>query len=158
VIRIAKLTDYAIVLLTHFACTADQAHTARDLAARTSIPLPTVCKVLKALSRGGLLVSQRGVKGGYTLARPAEEISIAGVIAAIDGPIAMTECSVRAPGLCEIEPVCAVRSNWRRINQAVQGALAGLTLGDMTAPLPRQLAPVRTHAASPSTLMARKIS
>lgn len=157
-IRIARLTDYAIVLLTHFARMADQAHTARDLAARTGIPLPTVCKVLKALSRGGLLVSQRGVKGGYTLARPAAEISIAGIIGALDGPIAMTECSAHAPGLCELEPGCPVRGNWRRINQVVQRALDGLTLGDMTAPLPRQFAPGRAPGASPLALTARKTS
>ena len=138
VIRIAKLTDYAIVMLTYFARGRDQAHTARDVAARTAIPLPTVSKLLKALSRGGLLLSHRGVKGGYTLARPPEEISVASIIATIDGPIAMTECSVHAPGLCDLEPVCPVRSNWRRINQVVQRALDGLTLDDMTVPLPRQ--------------------
>lgn len=159
VIRIARLTDYAIVLLTYFARATEQVRTARDLAAGTHIPLPTVCKVLKALSRGGLLVSQRGVKGGYSLARRPEEISIAAIIGVIDGPIAMTECSAHAPGLCELEPACPVRSNWRRINQAVQGALDGITLGDMTVPLPLQLAtPGRGHAAFPLTLMTRKTS
>ena len=158
-IRIARLTDYAIVLLTYFARATEQVHTARDLAARSHIPLPTVSKLLKALSHGGLLVSQRGVKGGYSLARRPEEISIAAIIGVIDGPIAMTECSALAPGLCELEPVCPVRSNWRRINQAVQGALDGLTLGDMTVPLPQQLAtPGRGHTAFPLTLMTRKTS
>ncbi|MFI5399008.1 MAG: SUF system Fe-S cluster assembly regulator [Candidatus Binatia bacterium] len=158
-IRIAKLTDYAIVLLTCFARDGKQVHITRDLAAQARIPLPTVCKVLKALSRGGLLVSQRGVKGGYSLARRPEEISMAEIIGMIEGPIAMTECSTHAPGLCELEPVCRVRSNWRRINQAVQGALDTLTLADMTAPLPQQLAaPGHSHTAFPLTLMARKAS
>jgi len=134
-IRIAKLTDYAIVLLAYFARNGKQVHAARDLAAQAQIPVPTVTKVLKALSRGGLLLSQRGVKGGYSLARPSEEISIATIIGVIEGPIGMTECSAHAPGLCELEPVCPVRSNWQRINQAVQRALDTLTLADMTAPL-----------------------
>jgi len=135
-IRIAKLTDYAIVLLAYFAGDAEQVRTARDLAAQAHISLPTVCKVLKALSRGGLLVSHRGVTGGYSLARQPQEISIAEIISVIEGPIAMTECSAKAPGLCELEPVCPVRSNWRRINQAVRQALENLTLADMTRPLP----------------------
>ena len=152
-IRIAKLTDYAIVLLTYFARAEDQAHTARDVAARTRIPLPTVSKVLKALSRGGLLVSHRGVKGGYALARRPEEISVSSIIAAIDGPIAMTECSIHAPGLCELETVCPVRSNWRRINDVVQHALDGLTLVDMSIPLP----PAGQYASeSPEKMMTRK--
>ncbi|HEX7408009.1 MAG TPA: SUF system Fe-S cluster assembly regulator [Candidatus Binatia bacterium] len=157
-IRIAKLTDYAIVLLTYFAGDADQVRTARDLGAQARIPLPTVCKVLKALSRGGLLVSQRGVKGGYSLARRPEEISMARIIGVIEGPIAMTECSTH-PGICGLEPACPVRSNWRRINQAVQRALDTLTLADMTAPLPQRLAaPGRNHAVFPLTLMARQTS
>lgn len=156
-IRIARLTDYAIVLLTYFARATEQVRTARDLAARTHIPLPTVSKLLKALSRGGLLVSQRGVKGGYTLARRPEEISIAAIIGVIEGPIAMTECSAHAPGLCELEPACPVRSDWRRINQAVQRALDGLTVADMTAPLPQQPATSRrAHAAFPLRLLTRK--
>lgn len=153
-IRIGKLTDYAIVLLTYLAGDAEQVQAARDLAAHAQMPLPTVCKILKALSRGELLISHRGVKGGYSLARRPEEISIAEIIGVIEGPIAMTECSARVPGLCELEPVCPVRSNWRRINRAVRQALANLTLADMTRPLPTAS---RTGAGAPLTLATRRM-
>lgn len=135
-IRIAKLTDYGIILLTHFAAEPGQViHTARDLAARTHLPLPTVSKILKALSRAGLLISHRGVSGGYSLARQPEEISVAQIIGALEGPIALTECSPDAHGLCTLESMCPVQSNWRRINRAVLEALEKLRLSDMARPL-----------------------
>jgi FeS assembly SUF system regulator len=115
-----------------------------------------VSKILKMLSRAELLVSHRGVKGGYSLARLPDEVSIAQIIDAIEGPIAMTECSATAPGLCELEPVCPVRSNWRKINRAVREALEKLTLAEMTHPLPqrypiparRRRAPLRVVAGT----------
>jgi FeS assembly SUF system regulator len=135
-IRIAKLTDYAIVLLSHMAREpAGSVRTARDLVSDSKLPLPTVGKILKTLSRAGLLVSHRGAKGGYALARPAGEISIAEVVVAVEGPIALTECSSGAPDLCVLEPFCPVRSNWRKINQVVRHALERLTLAEMTRPL-----------------------
>jgi len=147
-IRIAKLTDYAIVLLTYFAGEPDQpVHNARDLAEMAHVPLPTVSKILKALLRGDLLVSQRGVNGGYRLARAPKDISVAEIIGAIEGPIAMTECSAMPSGLCDLEPVCPVGSNWQKINQVVGRALQDLTLADMTHPLPSR---VRTSGHRPS--------
>ena len=157
-IRITKLSDYAIVLLTYFARNAEQVHAARDLAARAHLPLSTVCKVLKSLSRGELLVSHRGVNGGYRLARRPEEISIAEIIAAIEGPIALTECSTSVPGLCELEPVCPVRSNWRRINKAVREALEALTLADMTQPLTQRSPTASPAQPVPLTLLMRRTS
>jgi FeS assembly SUF system regulator len=133
-LRISKLTDYAIVLLSLFTRSQAQERNARELAGQTQLPLPTVSKILKTLCRGGLLVSRRGASGGYTLARPPEEISIAEVIAAIEGPIALTDCSTDAPSGCDFEPQCPVRANWRRINRVVQGALAQLKLTDMAGP------------------------
>jgi FeS assembly SUF system regulator len=156
-IRIAKLTDYAIVLLTYFANEPPgEVHNARDLVEQAHLPLPTVSKILKMLSRGELLVSHRGVKGGYSLARLPEDVSIAQIIDAIEGPIAMTECSATAPGLCELEPVCPVRSNWRRINRAVRDALEKLTLAEMTHPLPQRY-PIAARRRRPSlTVVAGK--
>ena len=136
-IRLSKLADYGIVLLTYFAREDKSVYTARELADVSRLPLPTVSKITKALCRGGLLVSHRGVKGGYSLSRPATEISVVDIIAAIEGPIAMTECSFTAPGLCEFEAACPVRGNWQRINQVVVHALSGLTLKDMKQPAPR---------------------
>jgi FeS assembly SUF system regulator len=133
-----KQTDYGIVLLTHLASDPYGQHSAPELAAALRIPLPTVSKILKALARDGLLVSHRGVKGGYTLARSPEAISVAEIIEALEGPIAMTEC-VELPagghGDCSREPFCAVRSNWQAINRAVERALQDLTLAEMTHPL-----------------------
>ena len=132
-IRITKQTDYGIVLLTHLAVHPERQYNAPDLAAEAHLPLPMVSKILKLLAREGLLASHRGVKGGYSLARQPEAISMAEIIAALEGPIAITEC-ISVEGDCSHEPLCPVRSNWRRINQAVRTALAGITLAEMAHP------------------------
>ena len=132
-IRITKQTDYGIVLLTHLAADPERQYNAPDLAAEAHLPLPMVSKILKLLAREGLLASHRGVKGGYSLARRPEAISMAEIIAALEGPIALTEC-ISVEGDCSHEPLCPVRSNWRRINQAVRTALEGITLAEMAHP------------------------
>lgn len=130
-IRLSKLADYGIVLLTYFVDDTDRrVLTARELAHESKLPLPTVSKILKALSRGGLLVSQRGIHGGYGLSRAPRDISVVDIISAIEGPIRLTECSSLA-NQCEIEAACPMRSNWQRINLVVVHALQGLTLLDM---------------------------
>jgi len=135
-IRMTRVTDYGIVLLTYFARSPEGTlHTARDLARDAHLPLPTVNKVLKTLTRRGLLESHRGVKGGYTLSRHPEEISVAEIISATEGPVAMTECTVDGPGGCDHESECPVSDNWQRINQAIQEALDGISLAEMTRPL-----------------------
>ncbi len=135
-IRMTRVTDYGIVLLTYFARSSEGTlHTARDLARDAHLPLPTVNKVLKTLTRHDLLESHRGVKGGYTLARHPEEISVAEIISATEGPVAMTECTVDGPGGCDHESECPVADNWQRINQAIQEALHGITLAEMTRPV-----------------------
>ncbi len=133
-IRITKQTDYGIVLLTHLASQADRQLNAPELAAETQLPLPMVSKILKILVREGLLASHRGVKGGYSLGRLPEEITMAEIISALEGPIAITEC-IEVSSDCSHERLCPVRSNWQRINQAVRGALEGITLAEMTSPL-----------------------
>ena len=104
-----------------------------EVAAEAGLPLPVVSKILKALAREGLLVSHRGAKGGYSLARPASEISAAEMIAALEGPIGLTECSVH-PGQCVQEASCHVREPWQRINAVVRGALGSVTLAELAAP------------------------
>jgi FeS assembly SUF system regulator len=133
-IRITKQTDYGIVLLTHLAAQADRQLNAPELAAETQLPLPMVSKILKLLVREGLLVSHRGVKGGYSLGRLPEEITMAEIISSLEGPIAITEC-IEVSSDCSHEQLCPVRSNWQRINEAVRGALEGITLAEMTSPL-----------------------
>jgi len=134
-IRITKQTDYGIVLLTHLASQPERQLNAPELASETQLPLPMVSKILKLLVREGLLLSHRGVKGGYSLARHPGEISMAEIIAALEGPIAITEC-IDESSDCSHERLCPVRSNWQRINAAVRGALEGITLAEMTHPLP----------------------
>jgi FeS assembly SUF system regulator len=133
-IRITKQTDYGVVLLTHMAVHADHQYNAPDLAAEAHLPLPMVSKILKLLAREGVLVSHRGVKGGYGLARPPRAISMAEIIAALEGPIAITEC-IEEVGDCAHERLCPVRSNWHRINEALLAALQGITLAEMIHPL-----------------------
>ena len=133
-IRLSRITDYGIVLMVELARSAEgEARNARNLAAETDLPAPVVSKVLKSLARQGLLDSQRGSKGGYTLARPPEEISVPEMITALEGPISLTECTVH-PGACSQESSCDVRGPWQRINGAVHAALAKITLADLAAP------------------------
>ena len=134
-IRITRLTDYGIVLLARIAETGEpRANNVPSLAADTRLPAPTVSKILKALAREGLLVSHRGVKGGYSLSRRPEQISVIDIIGALDGPIAITDCSHDLPGKCDIETGCPVRSNWQRINLAVRESLEQITLAEMMRP------------------------
>lgn len=133
-IRITKLTDYGIVLMSFLAARPDELFNAPDLAGETQLPLPMVSKILKQLARADLLDSQRGVHGGYSLGRPAHEISVVEIITALDGPIAVTECIEDTPGACDKEPFCPVRSNWNRINHAIRDALEGITLAEMSHP------------------------
>jgi FeS assembly SUF system regulator len=129
-LRMGKLTDYGIVLMSYLAENTNSHHNAHTLADSVRMPLPTVRKVLKALSQHGLLNSERGAHGGYSLAKAAKSISIAEVITAIEGPIALTEC-VSAESQCDQEVHCVVQTNWERINSAVFHALDEVKLSDM---------------------------
>jgi len=140
-IRLGKLTDYGLVVMSHIARSRMELHTARNLATQCRLPLPTVSKILKTLLQGGLLASHRGMKGGYTLAREAHQISIAAIISALEGPLALTECSIDIAGLCDIESSCPIRDNQRVINQVVRGALEKVMLSDLIRPM--QLTAVR---------------
>lgn len=133
-IRLTKLTDYSIVLMSRLAVEPAELATASSLAQATQVPAPTVSKILKVLSREGLLISHRGVHGGYGLARRPQDISVADVIAAMEGPIAMTECADLEVGDCDLESFCLVRGNWQKINEAVRNALASISLEEMAHP------------------------
>jgi FeS assembly SUF system regulator len=135
-VRLGKLTDYGLVLMTCMARgEGSSMRTARDLACESKLPLSTVSKLLKQLLQSGLLVSHRGIKGGYLLAREAHEISVVEMIAAIEGPMALTECSSEISGLCNLEPCCPIKSNQQIINQAVRGVLEKITLSDLLHPM-----------------------
>lgn len=135
-LRISKLTDYGVVLTTRLAVSPEgETLAVRDLARETGIPQPTASKVLKRLARAGIIASQRGAHGGYRLTRRPADITVAEVIAALEGPIGVTECaSDETAGLCEMEGSCDMQPNWQRINNAVQQALEGISLADMVTP------------------------
>lgn len=142
-LRISKMTDYAIVVLSLMARDGERTFAATEVAERTGISAPTVCKILKSLTRAGIVSSLRGVKGGYRLAQPPERTSVASVIDALEGPIAITECGV-AQDSCQQAQSCHIRGNWNVINRAVRTALESVTLIEMVKP---------HHAASDETVI-----
>ena len=138
-LRIQRLTDYAIVLLVHLARERSRAFSATELSLETRIPIETVYKVLKGLRRQGILTSQRGASGGYTLGCAPSEMNLADVIECMEGPIAMTECSIEDACSCEVEPHCAVGPHWPAINGAVRSALAAVMLTALMTPAPQEV-------------------
>jgi len=146
-LRVSKLTDYATVVMTSLAGSGDGVLSAQALAERARLEAPTVSKLLKQLAQAGLVVSTRGINGGYRLARLAEKITIADIVTAMEGPIGMTECSAHA-GACGHEPHCGVRVNWQRINHAIADALASVTLADMVKPPPKRAGTIPLRVAS----------
>lgn len=133
-LRLSKLTDYATVILTHMAKNQHDLHTAIEVSEATGINLPTVSKVLKVLQKAKVLDSTRGAKGGYSLARSPEKITVATIISALEGPISLTECSISHQG-CEQATGCQIGANWSLINQTVFNALDAITLRDMLRPV-----------------------
>jgi FeS assembly SUF system regulator len=133
-LRVSKLTDYATVILSHMAKDTSPFHTALEIASATGIALPTVSKILKLLVHAQVLTSTRGAKGGYALASAPGKITVAAVIRALEGPIALTECSISHQG-CEQASGCGIRGNWGLINQAIHDALESVTLADMIKPV-----------------------
>lgn len=141
-LRVTRLTDYAIVVASALARDPSAAHRAAEVARVAAVPEPTVRKVLRLLLRGGIVTSTRGAKGGYRLARPPREIDVAQIVTAVEGPIAMTEC-LSEETACEQEVACVLRPNWQIINDAVHAALSSVTLEAMAAPRPEGLIPLR---------------
>lgn len=167
--RLSKTTDYGIVLMAQLANEAHAAGSssacetvsvgskppgdaapppreslnARELAACSDLPVPMVSKILKALAKEGLLVSQRGAKGGYSLARAPEDLPVSEMIRVLEGPVALTDCAI-GPSLCEHETMCAVREPWQKISRVVERALADVTLADLIKGHSRASAPSKT--------------
>ncbi len=146
-LRMGKMTDYAIVLMSFLATKNELKHSAHSLSDAVQMPLPTVRKVLKALSQAGLLFSERGVQGGYSLARKANAISVAEIITALEGPIAITEC-VSTENNCEQESHCEIQTNWARINHAVYSALDEVKLADMLRPKTSGVSPIHFYPSA----------
>jgi FeS assembly SUF system regulator len=132
VLRITKEADYAIMLLAFLAeRPAGEIHTARQAADWSGLPLPMVSKILRTLAREGVLTSHRGVTGGYSLDRPGSDMTVAAVIRALEGPIAIVQCGAE-PGACEQERLCPTRRNWERISREVERALDRIPITEMS--------------------------
>jgi len=129
-LRISKLTDYGSVILAYMASHPEQTLSAASLSRAVYLPLATVSKLMKLFKRNGLVKSTRGKDGGYMLSRPAEEISLAQIISVIEGPIALTECSVKK-NLCQVESHCVIRPGWQSVNRAIYNSLSQVTLDSM---------------------------
>jgi len=126
-VRISKLTDYGVLVMSHLARTPQVTTSACELADKLSLPNPTVSKILKYLTQNGLLTSQRGPSGGYMLSRAPDRITLMEIIDALEGPLALTECSAK-DSACVIEAECSMRNQWKGINRFIYDLLAQIDL------------------------------
>ena len=133
--RLSAQADYAVVMLSAAArhCGGVARLNATLLAEETGLPLPTVQKLVSILTKGGLLRSVRGAGGGIQLSRPAAAITVADIVEAIEGRIALTACIDHTP--CDFESGCNMKPHWPIINNALRGALAGITLAQLRGPV-----------------------
>lgn len=145
-LKISRLADYAVVIMTGLSCRDGVYQSANDLAHEMSLPEPTVSKILKLLAKAGLLDSLRGAHGGYGLVKKAVDTTMAEIIVAVDGPIALTACTEKGSGDCGFSGHCAMHGRWNPLNRAILTALEGVTLADMMAARPA-LKPRRTAKA-----------
>ena len=129
-IKLSKMTDYAVVILAEMA-SEDQRFSASTLSAQTKLPEPTVSKILKQLARQNLISSTRGVNGGYALEQNPDELDMASIIAAMEGPIALTACVEASEECCEHASHCTIKGQWHPVNVAMQKALANVSLKEM---------------------------
>lgn len=136
--RLSSLADYAVVLMAATArhCGGVARLNATVLAGETGLPLPTVQKLVSRLSAAGLVESVRGQGGGFRLARPPAAISVADIVEAVEGPIALTPCVDESRHDCAVEGCCRVRPHMDAVNAAMRGALAGVTLATLAQPVP----------------------
>ncbi|MCJ7421324.1 SUF system Fe-S cluster assembly regulator [Sphingomicrobium astaxanthinifaciens] len=130
--RLTHLADYAVVMMTAAARAPGERLSAAAIAERTGVPLPTAQKLMQALARADLLDGQRGAGGGYRLSRPAPDISLADIIEAVEGPIAMTQCADGGPSGCALDTTCRVKPHMGIVGQKVRGALQDVTLEELS--------------------------
>ena len=133
-LRLNRLTDYAIVAMSKMSHRPDDVRTTTQISLETAVPMPTIAKLLNALVKGGLVFSHRGASGGYTLGRPAEDITAADIIQAVEGPISLTACVDGSDEECGIQLDCPMSGNWNKVNQAIQKALKEVSLAELGAP------------------------
>jgi FeS assembly SUF system regulator len=140
--RLNRLTDYAVVVMSQMAMRGGETRSAQQISEDTGVPLPTVAKLLNLLGRAKLVTSQRGAAGGYMLSAEPEAITVAQIIQAMEGPIALTACVDGAVDSCDAESFCPMRGNWNKVNGAIRAALTSVSLAEMMAlPPPFEIAP-----------------
>ncbi|MBA3661363.1 MAG: SUF system Fe-S cluster assembly regulator [Gammaproteobacteria bacterium] len=132
-LRISKLTDYALLIMGHMSIAPVATLSASQIAQALNLNAPTVSKILKMLAEGDIVLSVRGSIGGYHLARPPGEITVAQVITIMEGRLIKSECSQHHD--CTLHSVCLMRENWQKINGLVQALLHRFTLLDLLKPL-----------------------
>lgn len=148
-LRLSKRSDYALIAMRHLALgDVKVSASARELAERFDIPVELLAKVLQKLVRAGLLVSHQGIRGGYMLARPAQRISVADIIVAIDGPLTVTACSDQDQS-CDQYSKCIVRDPLWRLKDRIVSALAGCTLAELTMDPPAEAGAAHVHFGKP---------
>ena len=153
--RLSSLADYAVVMMAAAARHCPHARlSATILAAETGVPLPTAQKLAGKLAAAGLLETQRGAAGGFVLAKSCETITLADIVEAVEGPIALTACVEEAKHDCALESACKVRPHWGVVNEAVRGAFASISLSSLASSTPVRAEPVEARAAG-ATFEAR---
>lgn len=130
-IKLSKMTDYAVVILADMAARQGTLVSATGLAESTKLPEPTVSKVLKLLARQDIINSTRGINGGYSLEKTPEQINMAHVITALDGPIVLTACVDQSDECCDRADHCSMNGQWNPVNQAMHTALKNVSLAQM---------------------------
>ena len=132
-VRLNKLTDYSVLIMIPLAQAWPEGHvmSARSLSEVANIPLPTVSKLLKVLAHAKLVTSTRGITGGYKLAGSPADISVADILEAVEGPVALTDCVTGQDGECAVQSMCWMKGRWDAVNQAVSSALGDVSLLDM---------------------------
>jgi FeS assembly SUF system regulator len=148
-LRISRLTDYGTMVLAELAASRPDLRSAGQVAESTRIGHPTVSKLLKSLARAGLVTSERGAHGGYTLSRDAARITAADIIDALEGPLSITECSA-TDGQCDFEAWCHVGTAWQQINERIRTALREVSLADLckSQPVPAEAASLQPKSRS----------
>lgn len=144
-LRISKLADYGTKVLLVMVEQSDKRFTATELAASSKLPLPTVSKILKLLAKAKLLMSTRGSHGGYKLAYLPDQISLAQIVNAVDGAIAMASCE--QSGCCDFDGDCELKGNWSVVSQAVTAVLQSISLQQMSQPMQTRDIPIQFISA-----------
>jgi len=130
-IKLSRMSDYAVVVLETLCRQDGAALSASQIAVDSKVPEPTVAKVLKLMASGGLVTSSRGANGGYALARAPQLINVFEIVSCIEGRLSLTACVEGGDEPCALSGACAMTGRWDVVNEAVRKAFSDITLADM---------------------------